>query len=364
MLESFLKILSGEPTDEIVWTADITYWMAGQKHAGAAPAAWDTERGYLQLCRDMGLMPYYWYDAFWLGEPVYDGVEFTDASSGDRRSRVCSTPVGELRQEWVFSAESLSEAIVKYPVESEDDLKVLTYLIEHRRLEPTCLDDYDRRRELWAEYDGLPSIALPRSPLPALFVEWAGVQNGVLLMTDYPQQVAHILALLDAQEQPILDAVCRHAPPLVHFADNLSAETYAGYFDAHMADGYRRRLRRLHEAGVRAVVHLDGTVRPLLGTLAAVGLDAVEALTPAPVGDVPVEQMRHQAGQGPVALWGGVPGAMFAPPYTWEQMRAHVQALVDAWKGTPFIVGVGDQVPPNGDITFCRKIAEAIEALQ
>ena len=58
--------------------------------------------------------------------------------------------------------------------------------------------------------------------------------------------------------------------------------------------------------------------------------------------------------------WGGVPGAMFAPPFTWAQMQAHVAHLLKCWLGTRFVVGVADQVPPNGEVEFVRKIAEII----
>ncbi len=61
-----------------------------------------------------------------------------------------------------------------------------------------------------------------------------------------------------------------------------------------------------------------------------------------------------------VILWGGLPGVMFAPPFTWQDMRAHVTRLLDAWRGTRFIVGVADQVPPDGDLGFCRGIAELL----
>jgi hypothetical protein len=61
-------------------------------------------------------------------------------------------------------------------------------------------------------------------------------------------------------------------------------------------------------------------------------------------------------------LWGGVPGVMFAPPYTWNQMEAHVRRLVDCWQGRPFVVGVADQVPPDGNIAFCRKIAQVLQS--
>jgi hypothetical protein len=78
------------------------------------------------------------------------------------------------------------------------------------------------------------------------------------------------------------------------------------------------------------------------------------------VGDADFAEMRKLAGNDNVILWGGVPGAMFAPPYTWDDMEAHIEKLLEAWGGTPFIIGVADQVPPDGDITFCRKIAEMI----
>jgi hypothetical protein len=51
---------------------------------------------------------------------------------------------------------------------------------------------------------------------------------------------------------------------------------------------------------------------------------------------------------------------MFAPPYTWTDMKRHVEKLLDAWRGTPFVVGVGDQVPPNGDITMVKRISDMI----
>jgi hypothetical protein len=93
------------------------------------------------------------------------------------------------------------------------------------------------------------------------------------------------------------------------------------------------------------------------------GFDVVEALTPQPGGDLTPEEMLKLAGDSPVILWGGVPGILFAPPYTWEDIQAHVQNLVRSWKGHPFVVGVADQVPPNGEIEFCRRIADMLGAL-
>jgi len=73
-------------------------------------------------------------------------------------------------------------------------------------------------------------------------------------------------------------------------------------------------------------------------------------------------EMRAIAEGDTAILWGGVPGIMFAPPYSWEQMQSHVLQLMDCWGQRPFIVGVADQVPPDGDIQFCRKISQLIQS--
>jgi hypothetical protein len=91
------------------------------------------------------------------------------------------------------------------------------------------------------------------------------------------------------------------------------------------------------------------------------GFDAIEALTPKPGGDLDVREIRDLAGSETVILWGGVPGVLFAPPYTWQQMVLHLGRLIDCWQGRPFILGVADQVPPDGNIEFCRQIAELIQ---
>ena len=363
MLESFLALLGGEKPDQIVWTADIVYWIAGQEQAGSAKAAWKTEEGYLQLCRELGVMPYYYYEKFWAWEPRYDrSVELTDTKTGDQTIRRFRTPVGELSETSVYSPLSCSWGITKHFVETERDLDVLLYLVEHRRLEPANLADWPERRRLWQAYDGLPSIGLPRSPLAALMVEWAGVQNTSFLLVDCPDKLSETMQWMAEQERPVIDAVCNLAPPLVHFCDNLSSECTTGLYDAHMSADHGRRIEQLHAASIKCAVHLDGTIKGLLPKLARSGFDAVEALTPKPAGDLDAAEIRDVANNDTLILWGGVPGVMFAPPHTWNQMEGHVRWLLDCWRDRPFVVGVADQVPPDGNIDFCRTIAQVLQS--
>ncbi|HID31457.1 MAG TPA: hypothetical protein EYP19_15855 [Desulfobacterales bacterium] len=360
--DSFLQLLNGERSERIVWTADIHYWISGQEFAGRTPPDWKREEGYLRLCRTLKIMPYYWYDKFWLGEPEYDKtVHVATEKHGYTTKRIWSTPVGELCEELAFMQESCSTAHTRYAVSTREDLDVLRYLIEHRSLRPTGMDDYPERLVLWRQFDGIPAIGMPRSPLSAFFYEWAGVEHGVFLLMDFPEVVQEVFWLLEEQEEPVLDAVCALAPPVVHFADNLSSDNMAGLYDTYMASGHKKRIERFHDVGTKCAVHLDGVVRGLLPKLASVGFDAIEALTPQPGGDLPVEKMREAAQNDSVVLWGGVPGVLFAPPYTWEDMEKHVYEVLEAWSGTRFILGVADQIPPDGNIQFCPRISDLVE---
>jgi hypothetical protein len=358
MRQALLNVLRGKAAGRVVWTADITYWISGQPQAAIDEHGWDTEEGMLSLCRELGCMPYYWYPTFWAAQPVYDGAEIRHAVDGPHTTTQWITSRGTLTQVAQVVERDRSTAITKHAVETAEDLRVLLHLLEHGRLEPCGLEAYAGRMARWEALDGLPALGMPRSPLPAFLVEWAGVERGVYLMLDFPDLVEAVLGLLQDREQAALDALCRAAPPLVHFPDNLTSAVYTPFFDRLMADCYRGRLERLHAAGVRAAVHLDGTVRGLLPKLAAVGMDAIEALTPRPAGDVAVEDMRAAAGNRDVVLWGGVPGVMFAPPYTREQLRAHVVHALDSWRGTPFVLGVADQVPPDGELDRVRLVAD------
>jgi len=134
------------------------------------------------------------------------------------------------------------------------------------------------------------------------------------------------------------------------------------FYDTFMAEGHKRRIKHLHESGVKCAVHLDGTVKGLLNKLIDAGFDAIEALTPKPAGDLDMAEIREKAGTSDMILWGGVPGVLFAPPFTWNDMDTHVRRLMECWKEMPYVMGVADQVPPDGDIDFCGKISSLVQA--
>ncbi len=346
----------------LVWTGDLTYWRSAMAARGDLEHRYDGVGGLLRLQLDLGMFPYFQYDAFWPFEVRYPEVVVeSEAVEGVTRT-VWRTPKGALAGQTRYCPESFSTAQTRYPIRGQDDLDTLCFILERQTYLPR-LDHYHAIAARWGE-EGYPSIGLPRSPMSSLMVEWAGTVNAAYLVADAPRRVADVLTLMERNIWRVIEAVIEARIPVVHFGDNLSSETATSLFDRFMKPYYLRALDRLHSGGVRAAVHLDGTVRGLLPKLSGVGFDAVESLTPAPVGDVRPDEMRALAGRGDLVLWGGVPGAAFSRSFPQKRFVALLEEVLGAWQGGPFILGTADQVPPDGDIERCRIVSEIVSARQ
>ncbi|MFA6110009.1 MAG: uroporphyrinogen decarboxylase family protein [Candidatus Latescibacterota bacterium] len=357
--ERLLAPFRGVTPDRPCWTADLTYWYTAAIERGRLDPRYQGSEGFKRLHEDLGVCYYYHYGAG-VFTSSFDGVETAEQTEGQVRRRWWRTPVGELEERWEYLPQSCCWAHVEYPVRTAAQLKVVQDLFRRTRHTPTPRI-YEEAAEFLGEL-GLPIAAAPRAPLPALMADWCGVMSTIYLLADEPAAVADTLGSIDHANDAAFDCLAAGPAELVHFCDNLDSGNCASLFAGHMEEYYHRRLARLHAAGRFAAVHLDGTVRGLLPKLAACGFDAVESITPAPVGDVEVEDLRTVAAADRTILWGGIPGAMFAAPWTESQVREHTRRLLAA-EGNHgrLIVASADQIPPDGRIELCRAIAETIE---
>lgn len=357
--ERLLAPFRGIKPDRPAWLADLSYWYGATLKAGQLPPEFKGNDGYKRLHEYYGVCCYYG-----CGDRTYksqqDGVEIKTDEVNGKRTHWWRTPRGELTDRWEYIAQSSCWAHVEYAVKSVADLKVVQDIFAHIRHEP-CYGEYVTAAEHLGE-SGLPISGVPRSPLPALMADWCGVMNTIYFMADEPQAVADTLKIIDKSNDAAFDCIASGPAELLHFCDNLDSGNCASYFGDYMEEYYRRRLGQIHKAGKFAVVHLDGTVRGLLPKLAACGFDGIEAITPGPVGDVEIEELRAVTANPKTIIWGGIPGAMFAKPWKADDIRAHTRRLLDAlWPEGRLIIGSADQIPPDGDINFCRIIADIIE---
>jgi|YNPNPStandDraft_1061719.scaffolds.fasta_scaffold14107_4 hypothetical protein len=357
--QRLLAVLQGQRPDVMPWFADLTYWAHAQRLAGTLPPEYEGDEGFVKLHADHHVGYYLGYAAVW--SDTHEQVEVSSERDGDLITGHWRTPVGELWSQRRFLPRTASEAIVRWPVTSPEDLRVLRYIADSTQTTPTY-ERYELLKRLAGE-QGHPTVLPPRSPLSQMLAEWTGVVNLSYLLADAREEVERTLEALGRAADGAYAAILGCDTPFVELPDNLTGEVVTRLFERYQFDYYLRRIRPLQEAGKKVGVHLDGTLRGILPLLVKTGLDFIESITPKPTGDVAVEHLRDLAGPD-VILFGGIPGAMFAPPFTAADLRRQVELVIEHhWESGKFILGAADQVPPNGDLNLVRQVGEWCEEL-
>jgi len=356
--ERIEAVFHGRIPDAMAWFADLTYWYSAHTQMGDVPQRWSGPRGIGQLHRE-----------YHVGEYVPGCCAYT-TQEGEQVSvhtaeiagqfiTTWQTPVGALRSVKAYSAPSYSYGYTEHPVKDARDLRVLRYIIEQRRFHP----DPAAVARIDAEYDdyGLPIVAVPASPISELNKTWTGVMNLGYLLADARDEVEATLQVM-AENQTALYRITEEAAcGYVMICENLTAETMGGLFARYSRDYLAMRVADLHAHGKKTLIHIDGTMRGVVEGIADIGIDCIDSFTPAPVGDVSLEEIRTLTGDD-ILILGGLPGAMFAPPFTETDLAHYVRNLIRLHKDSGrFMLGVADQVPPNGDIRLVRMVSDLVE---
>jgi len=357
--QRLLTALNGDRPDIMPWFADLTYWYHAEQMNGTLPAEYEGDEGFVKLHVDHGVGYYLGY------APVhvisYENVKTTREVYGEDVVTRWETPVGSIVGRNRVLPATASEAPVQWPVTTAEDLKVLRYIADSTR----TVADHTRLNHLkqLCGDQGHPTVLPPRSPVSQMLAQWTGATNLTFLLADAPQQTTATLSALARAADAAYEIIVGCDTPFVELPDNLSGEVVTRLFERHQFDYYLRRVEQLHAAGKKVGTHLDGTVRGILPLLVRTGLDFIEAITPQPTGDVAIEDLRDLAGPD-VVLFGGMPGAMFAPPFTRDDVRKHVASVIEHhWEQGRFILGVADQVPPDADMGLLPMIGELCRQL-
>jgi len=362
--ERILAVFFGKEPDVMPWFADLTYWYRAKLYRNEMPNKYLGERGRIRLYRDLGCGSH--EELYNLpGKITYyntkciNSVETFRDGSIIREERY-STPVGSITAVRKFIPKSVSSPYVKYAVATRQDLKVLQYLYKNQEFKPDYSLQYERLKN-WKGI-GFVSSLPPRTPFQRLIVVWAGVVNTIKLMIREPEELEETIQVMSEADDPIYEAICESPAPGVYFGENITSEVISPrIFKKYHAPYYKKRAEQLHAAKKFIYVHIDGTLKGVLPLMASTGVDCAQSVTPAPVGDVSVKKLREIAGPK-IILWGGLPGVYFSSLYP-EKSLHHIALDVIKYhlEGHKFIMGVADQVPPDGDIKRVKMITDLVE---
>ena len=89
------------------------------------------------------------------------------------------------------------------------------------------------------------------------------------------------------------------------------------------------------------------------------GIDAADAVTPAPWGDISPQQCREEAGPK-LVLSGGVPPSSFSAEVPLRVLDEQIEAWLDLRHQSPaLIIAPGDQLPPDGELERVGRLVQA-----
>jgi hypothetical protein len=315
----------------------------------------------LEIYDDLGATPrtYHWFGL--TVKTVQTGKVTVKRWEDDANLYVkYDTPVGVLRETCRKTVGGVAQYHTEYPVKDVKDLATMAYVLERQTF------DFDRQR--FDEYDELigdraaPVIGTPNLPIMSLFTHYVGFQNAVVMMWKHQEAIDRFLHVLE--ENHLRRYVLIKAQPfaIVNIGANMHHDLCnPRYFEKYALPHYLRVTKMLRAAGKFTSSHWDGRVKMLLPYLQRLGLDGLECVTPTPMGDVTLGELK--AAMGDMVLTDGMPANHFLPWVPPDELRRFTLELLDTF--TPnLIAGISDMLPPNGDIEQVRFVGKIVNSYE
>ena len=358
--ERLLTLLAGGTPDRLPWFGDLDYWATSLIGRGLKPVDFKPSDAYIDWHLDLGVG--FYLQGYFPFKAVIENCRVSEWRDGPARRRKIQTPHGALTETWTWLADSFAEAPTERLVKAPADLKAYRYLLENTRYEPDYALAELRRRQVGGM--GVVLCYLPKSPFMQLVALDAGIVAVTEAFTDDPGELAETLAAGRRAHDLAARLAVESPAEVLMIPENLSSEVVGPrFYELFMRDYHEAWTGRIRAAGKHSCIHLDGTLKGLLRQVCSAGFTFVEAMTPAPVGDLEVERWAEWSGSGSTVLWGGVPGVYFTDLVPEAEFERHVRSVLEVMTARPrYVLGVADQVPPDGLERRVRAVGALVEA--
>ncbi len=275
------------------------------------------------------------------------------------RQVIWETPVGVLTETLHYDEWNLSAYNSEYRLKSPQDFPIWEYILQD---ETWVWDQEAYERDLaMIAGRGAPQFYFRRSPVQGLFIENMGFETAIFLLHDDPELIDHYVGVASEADDAMY-AVLRKCPvTILNFGENIDAHMDPpAIWRKHLLPYYQKRVAQLHEAGKRTHIHVDGAMKPLIKMIRESPFTGIEACTPLPQGDVTLEEIKTALGDK--VLLDGIPAVYFLPYFPEEELIACTKRIIELFHPR-LVLGISDEIPPDGDIERVRRIGEMVAEL-
>jgi len=357
--QRMLTAYRGGRPDRLPWLANMDHWYNVNRQRGTLPERyrdwplWDIQRD---------LRSSIWQRVGVVKSRPDPRVKVTREDTEDGWVNRIETPIGTLREAYTRAPDFTQAAFrTEWRVKTPDDLRVALYKLEATHYEVDNTGYWQAIEGVGG--DGIVLSSACRDPLMALLSGWMGVERFSYALADSPREIDQALHRLAEDGVARARVAALSACEIFQVGGNITATVVSpSLFATYALPFFQEVCDILHAAGKLAQYHFDGYVRPLLPHIADSGLDAIEALTPKPSGDVTLAEAVDFFGDR-LLIQGGVPAAMVTHGFDDAAFEGFVSETISAALRGRVALGMGDNVPPDGDVERVRRITEMVEAM-
>jgi len=356
-----LAIFEGT-ADKVLWQPRLETWIGHHVSQGTMPERfrgmssleiYDALRCSVRYAASVGVEGY----------EVRDDLIRIHEQHPDHSLEVVRTPVGEIRtvhQELWDEGRLVNRRIVDYPVKTVQDLRVAMDLVDRQqfRANPEAFHQAAQAVGHRAE----PTVFLSSAGFTELIKNWCGLPGTFYLLYDHPAEVEGYLEACDRRDDRLIDEALKLPCRIFNLGDHAVNEfTPPPILKKYMIPRWQHIAERLHGAGRFVHTHWDGNSRLILPYLQGTHLDGVEALTPAPMCDMTLEQIKAAVGDRMVVL-DLLRAIDFLPNYPLKKLLEFARRVIDMF-APKLILGISDEISELGEIEKVEAVSELVDEI-
>lgn len=199
----------------------------------------------------------------------------------------------------------------EHPIKGPEDYRVMKYIVEHTEYTP----DYfpiEQAKE-WLGEEGVVVDVQYHQPIMTLMLYWIGTGGGKFFIhhAKYPALVEDLCRAISKSREPLYEIQAKSPADIVWLADNIDGVLVnPRLFEKYHMPEYEKMARVFHKHGKLFAVHMDGRIGILKELVARTPIDIIEALTPPPMGDLPIGEALSLWKDK--VIWAGFPGSVYS----------------------------------------------------
>jgi len=309
--ECLLNLLDRKPADRLCWTT-----LADRTTRSVMPPPW----------RDMSCLDFYRAidcDVMQFGNfdlPKDLCVPLPARSAGPPcTTETVTEPSGlvvrRTRTPWgTLVATSRKGHPIKHPVETIEELRILKNVWAGTRYEPA--EGHEAACGRLLEAIGERGVYLPTlkpSPVQQLIELDMGLAAFCGFLQEHRGELDELIDLMHERRMQEYEIVASRTPAVgIIPVENTSTTLISpALYRRYSLPQIRDFVRVCRNHGKKAVLHMCGKLRGLLGPLKETGLDGINGLTPPPIGDLPFDEALDALGDDLIILGGILEGDAF-----------------------------------------------------